>query len=363
MRTSTGALREGVLYDLIGRLRHEDVRERSIQAIMQRYNADEETAQLVARRARLLFDATRKPWDLKTSDGDLLERAALAHEIGMAISHKHFHHHGAYLLRNSDLPGFSQSEQEQLAAIVAGQRGKLRSELLDSVADIDAATDAAAGRAQSAEDLAQVWTSASQVTLVTAQPPPGAALQAANFRDAQAAARDTLESIRKIRDRTDDLAQLQILLADALLDRGMAGPGTRLVQLAAGARQGVKSVMSYRLFYIGDTPISLGSLFKFLVIIVLGFLLSWLIRRMLQRLQMRRERLAAIGQTVAGRSHVLKNVLNGLRAGQYVLDRALQKVVIGMLADHTELFKQFSDNPLFRKSLSDANFARTYGRQ
>ena len=182
-----------------------------------------------------------------------------------------------------------------LEKALAGQQRNwylLRSELLDSVADIDAATDAAAGRAQSAEDLAQVWTSASQVTLVTAQPPPGAALQAANFRDAQAAARDTLESIRKIRDRTDDLAQLQILLADALLDRGMAGPGTRLVQLAAGARQGVKSVMSYRLFYIGDTPISLGSLFKFLVIIVLGFLLSWLIRRMLQRLQMRRERLA-----------------------------------------------------------------------
>jgi signal transduction histidine kinase len=37
------------------------------------------------------------------------------------------------------------------------------------------------------------------------------------------------------------------------------------------------------------------------------------------------ERLAEIGQTVASLSHVLKNVLNGLRAGQYVLDRALAK--------------------------------------
>lgn len=129
MRTSPGALREGVLYDLIGRLRHEDVRERSIQAIMQRYNVDEETAQLVARRARMLFDASRKHWKLTAGDGELLERAAFAHEIGMAISHKHFHHHGAYLLRNSDLPGFSQREQEQLAALVAGQRGKLRAEI------------------------------------------------------------------------------------------------------------------------------------------------------------------------------------------------------------------------------------------
>jgi exopolyphosphatase/guanosine-5'-triphosphate,3'-diphosphate pyrophosphatase len=62
MRTSPGALREGVLYDLMGRLRHEDVRERSISALMQRYNVDEETAQLVARRARMLFDAARRGW-------------------------------------------------------------------------------------------------------------------------------------------------------------------------------------------------------------------------------------------------------------------------------------------------------------
>lgn len=125
MRTSPGALREGVLYDLIGRLHHEDVRERSISAISQRYHVDEETAQLVARRARMLFNAVYKAWSLGTDDGDLLQRAALTHEIGMAISHKHFHHHGAYLLRNSDLPGFSQAEQERLAVLVAGQRGKL----------------------------------------------------------------------------------------------------------------------------------------------------------------------------------------------------------------------------------------------
>jgi exopolyphosphatase/guanosine-5'-triphosphate,3'-diphosphate pyrophosphatase len=131
MRTSPGALREGVLYDLLGRLRHEDVRERSIQAMMQRYSVESETAQLVARRARMLFDATYRPWKLPETDGELLERAALSHEIGMAISHKHFHRHGAYLLRNSDLPGFSQSEQERLAVLVAGHRGKVRSELLE----------------------------------------------------------------------------------------------------------------------------------------------------------------------------------------------------------------------------------------
>jgi exopolyphosphatase/guanosine-5'-triphosphate,3'-diphosphate pyrophosphatase len=134
MRSSQGALREGVIYDLVGRLRHEDVRERSINALVQRYHADEDTAQLVARRARMLYEATRKPWDLGASDGELLVWAAMTHEIGKAISHKHFHRHGAYLLRNSDLPGFALQEQEDLATIVAGQRGKLRPE---TFADVD----------------------------------------------------------------------------------------------------------------------------------------------------------------------------------------------------------------------------------
>jgi exopolyphosphatase/guanosine-5'-triphosphate,3'-diphosphate pyrophosphatase len=133
MRSSPGALREGVIYDLVGRLAHEDVRERSILGLMQRYHADEDTAQLVARRARTLFDATRKSWNLSPADGELLVWAALAHETGKAISHKHFHHHGAYLLRNSDLPGFSQQEQEDMATLVSAQHGKLRPELLKDV--------------------------------------------------------------------------------------------------------------------------------------------------------------------------------------------------------------------------------------
>jgi len=133
MRSSRGALREGVVYDLVGRLEHEDVRERSILALMQRYHVEEDTAQVVARRARMLFTATHKSWKLSSIDGELLGRAALSHEIGKAISHKHYHRHGSYLLQNSDLPGFSQQEQEDMAVIVAGQQGKIRPELFTDV--------------------------------------------------------------------------------------------------------------------------------------------------------------------------------------------------------------------------------------
>ncbi|MEL7044454.1 MAG: exopolyphosphatase [Pseudomonadota bacterium] len=135
MRSSRGALREGVVYDLVGRLEHEDVRERSIRALMQRYHVDEPAAERLARRAQTFFDAVRDRWDLEARDGELLQRAALTHEIGKAISHKHFHRHGSYLLSNSDLAGFSQQDQEDMATIVAGQQGKLRSEQFPEASD------------------------------------------------------------------------------------------------------------------------------------------------------------------------------------------------------------------------------------
>jgi len=135
MRTSKGALREGVLYDLLGRLTHEDVRERTSNALMHRYAVDIDTAGRVERRARMLFTATRKSWQLGNSEWDLLRWAARTHEIGMAISHKHFNRHSAYLLRNADLPGFSQQEQEQLALLTEAHRGKINTKLLQEFAE------------------------------------------------------------------------------------------------------------------------------------------------------------------------------------------------------------------------------------
>ena len=137
MRTSKGALREGVIYDLMGRLTHEDVRERTINALCQRYAVDSDTATIVDRRASILFKSTKKAWLLKARDWDLVHWAALAHEVGMAISHKHYNRHSAYLLRNSDVPGFSQQEQEYLAVLAAAHRGKLSEDLFTDIARED----------------------------------------------------------------------------------------------------------------------------------------------------------------------------------------------------------------------------------
>ncbi len=129
MRTSKGALREGVLYDLIGRLQHEDVRERTINALLARYNADESTATILGNRVAWLSESVAPVWQFSANEVELLQWAGRCHEIGVAIAQKHFNRHSAYLLQNSDLPGFSQQEQELMATVVRGLTGKIRADL------------------------------------------------------------------------------------------------------------------------------------------------------------------------------------------------------------------------------------------
>lgn len=133
---SDGALREGVMYDLLGRFQHEDIRDRSVQALMGRYNADPKQAERVVKTAQHLLDGVAKSLNLNTEDGDLLRRAAYLHEIGLAISHGGYHRHGAYLLQHSDIAGFSQIDQNHLSHLVAHHRRKLRSDSRVDVAKV-----------------------------------------------------------------------------------------------------------------------------------------------------------------------------------------------------------------------------------
>ena len=134
MRTSAGALREGVIYDLLGRFSHEDVRNRSVSAMQQRYSVDQRIADLVTQRVTILAEATKEHWGLQVDDIELLKWAGALHEIGVAISQKNYSQHSAYLVLNTDLPGFAQQDQEVMATLFTGLKGKPRSELLDGVA-------------------------------------------------------------------------------------------------------------------------------------------------------------------------------------------------------------------------------------
>ncbi len=123
MQFSTGALREGLLYDLVGRAQHEDVRERTVNAMMQRYHVDAFHARRVERDCMRLFDMAAFSWGLDDQeDAQLLRWAVRLHEIGLDISHVQFHKHGAYLLTHSDMLGFSRQQQSELADLVRSHR-------------------------------------------------------------------------------------------------------------------------------------------------------------------------------------------------------------------------------------------------
>jgi len=133
---SDGALREGVLYDMLGRFGHEDARDRTVQAMMARYHVDTTQAERVTATTSSLFEQAAEALGLnEEEDGDLLLRAARLHEVGMAVSHAGFHKHGAYLLRYSDMAGFSQPVQAQLALLVGSHRRKLRPEQFNAIVD------------------------------------------------------------------------------------------------------------------------------------------------------------------------------------------------------------------------------------
>lgn len=126
MTISAGALREGLLYDLLGRSGNEDVRERTIQALMSRHHVDMAQAERVEKLAMALYRQVAVSWSLERDDyADTLRWGALLHEVGFAVSHTQFHKHGAYLVVNSDLAGFSRQEQQMVALMVRGHRRKV----------------------------------------------------------------------------------------------------------------------------------------------------------------------------------------------------------------------------------------------
>jgi len=127
MHASAGALREGLVYDLLGRIRHEDVRDQTIRAYSERYHVDQDQARRVAVTADQLLEQVASGWDLPNPYAQrLLGWAARLHEVGKAISYSGYHKHGGYIVAHSDMPGFSKSDQAVLAALVAGHRGRLR---------------------------------------------------------------------------------------------------------------------------------------------------------------------------------------------------------------------------------------------
>jgi exopolyphosphatase/guanosine-5'-triphosphate,3'-diphosphate pyrophosphatase len=129
MQTAQGALRHGVLYDLLDREEETtDLRSTSVQRLTHKFDIDTAQAQRVSKVARALFAQAStglSPAELGRFQRKL-DWAALLHEIGSHISHSDYHKHGAYILDNADAPGFTLQELHRLSLLVLGHRGKLR---------------------------------------------------------------------------------------------------------------------------------------------------------------------------------------------------------------------------------------------
>ncbi|MBU3584464.1 Ppx/GppA family phosphatase [Polynucleobacter sp. 15G-AUS-farblos] len=126
MEVTDAALRVGVLYDLLGRSQHHDMRYVTVEQFMQRYTVDREQATRVGKLAGEFLAQLPKPDIENRSDNiALLQWAANLHEIGLSISHNGYHKHSAYIAGNADMPGFSKNDQARLAALLIGHAGKL----------------------------------------------------------------------------------------------------------------------------------------------------------------------------------------------------------------------------------------------
>jgi exopolyphosphatase/guanosine-5'-triphosphate,3'-diphosphate pyrophosphatase len=135
MIISDGAMREGLLYDLLGRMHHVDTRNDTIEQVAARYGVDTEHAADVERTAMALYEQVEEAWQFNESTiyEKILRWSARIHEIGLAISHSGYHKHGSYLVENSDMPGFSRQDQKFLWAMTRSHRRKFKPHRFDSL--------------------------------------------------------------------------------------------------------------------------------------------------------------------------------------------------------------------------------------
>ena len=127
MGVAGGAMRQGILYDLLGRTQHHDMRDVTVSQFMQRYHVDSRQARRVAALAvdliALFTQADESPDDTAPQ---YLAWAAKLHEIGISVAYSGYHRHSAYIVQNADMPGFSKMEQAQLSMLLLGHRRTLR---------------------------------------------------------------------------------------------------------------------------------------------------------------------------------------------------------------------------------------------
>lgn len=125
MDTGDGALRLGVMYDLLGRDDEHDKRDETVRQFGKRYHVDAPQGARVKKMALALFDPISENMPDRLHLRTALGWAADLHEVGVSIAHNAYHRHSAYILDNADMPGFSHADQQLMSVLVLGHQSKL----------------------------------------------------------------------------------------------------------------------------------------------------------------------------------------------------------------------------------------------
>lgn len=133
MEVSDAALREGLLLDFVERRDHRDVRSHSVHAMTERFGVDRDQAGHVADTAVALFEGLHHSASVDADLAVYLDWAARLHELGLTVSHSGYHKHGAYIVENADLMGFSRAEQALLAALIRTHRGRFQLQAFENL--------------------------------------------------------------------------------------------------------------------------------------------------------------------------------------------------------------------------------------
>lgn len=136
MTTASGALRDGVLYELLGRIHHQDTREATVNSFMRKYHVDRSQAKRIEKLAlQLLAQVSDKLGMGEETASQYLVWATKLHEIGISIAHSGYHRHSAYIVEYADMPGFSTMDQKTLALLMRAQRRSLNKFSLPGIED------------------------------------------------------------------------------------------------------------------------------------------------------------------------------------------------------------------------------------
>jgi exopolyphosphatase/guanosine-5'-triphosphate,3'-diphosphate pyrophosphatase len=132
LQLSSGAIREGLLYEMLPNMRAITIRSRTIKALEERFHIDNHHNQRINTQAQALYQQLAPIWQLTSNnDRQLLSASCLLHEIGLLLEYKHHQHHGAYILSQADLPGFDQADRQLLVALVRNYKGDIEKNLLN----------------------------------------------------------------------------------------------------------------------------------------------------------------------------------------------------------------------------------------